>query len=222
MRRAGLALILCALLIGLSSPAGAKPRPVSRADHLAAQLRRDPVYVTDHAPRALTPDTAARIRAALGRLGVPYYVAVTPEILGGGQDSGDLVPLLRDRLRRDGLYVVVTPASTGGAARQFGGGRALPVEDAWAAMEAETAYDAGATARIERFVEIALSGRARERRDNPRKAAKSRVRAALDRDDASERRARWIEAGALGAGSALSGVPLLIMMFRGGRARKDR
>lgn len=214
MRTGWFVLILGTLVGLLAPPAAASPAPApgSRADHLAAALRRDPVYVTDHAPRALAPDAAARIRAAARRLGVPVYVAVTPTLLGGGtEDSGDLVPLLRDRLRRDGVYIVIAPEGTDGAAHQYGGGRSLPVEDAWAATELEMPYDAGAVAVLDRFVEIAVSGRARERRDHPRPRPKSRVRQALDEDDASDRRAELLERSAFGGGAALSGLPLLAL-----------
>ncbi|GGT91496.1 hypothetical protein [Actinomadura livida] len=231
MRGGWLVLILSGVvLLACPLPAVARERaePVSRADHIAAQLRRDPVYVTDHAPRALPPDAAERIRAAVARLGVPAYVAVTPTVgLSTGRHDESLLPLLRDRLRRDGVYIVASPSSPGGEVRQYGGSRRVPLEDAWRAAENELAYDASTPERIELFVDIALSGRARERAENPPPRPKSEVRKALDADDAADRRAALIEWGVFGGGTALSGVPLLALLTflrvrRGTRRPKGR
>ncbi|NYE14429.1 hypothetical protein [Actinomadura citrea] len=210
--------VLLAGLVGavlLGRPAEAAPmleraKPESRADAIAAALRRDPVYVTDHEPRALPPDAAARIKASVARLGVPTYVAVTPTSgLGPQNPSDSLASLLRDRLRRDGVYIVVPPSGGGGEVRHFGGARGLPLDDAWAAADFETPYDAGAPEVIARFVDIALSGHAGERRDHPRPRPKSKIRKALDADDAADRRASRIEWAVFGGGAALSGVPIL-------------
>ncbi|MFD0690560.1 hypothetical protein [Actinomadura fibrosa] len=203
--------------VGAPSPA---PSPTSRAEYIAAQLRKDPVYVTDHAPRALPADAAARIKASVARLGVPVFVAVTLTSGLAGDEPGDsFVSLLHDRLGEEGVYIAVGPSGTGGEARQFGGGRALPVDDAWTAAEFETASDAGADAVVERFVEIALSGHARERRDHPSPRPKSKTRLALDADDRADRRADRIEKGAFAAGAAAGGLPLLaLLVFR--RVRK--
>ncbi|TDB96855.1 hypothetical protein [Actinomadura sp. 7K534] len=225
MRGGWLVLILSGVvLLACPPPAVARERaePVSRADHIAAQLRRDPVYVTDHAPRALPPDAAARIKAAVARLGVPAYVAVTPTVgLNTGRHGESLLPLLRDRLRRDGVYIVASPSSPDGEVRQYGGSRRLPLEDAWRAAGDELPTDASTPERIELFVDIALSGRARERADNPPPRPKSKVRKALDADDAADRRAALTEWGVFGGGAALSGVPLLaFLVFR--RAHRGR
>ncbi|WP_433461598.1 hypothetical protein [Spirillospora sp. CA-128828] len=206
-----------ALLLGC--PVAAAPvdraKPAGRADGIAAALRRDPVYVTDHSPRSLPPDTAARIKASVARLGVPTYVAVTPTLGLGEENPGDsFVALLRDRLRKDGIYIVVSPSGGHGEARQFGGTRRLPVDDAWWAADFEMPYDAGAADMIERFVEIALSGHARERRDHPRPQPKSELRKALDADDAADRRAGYLEWGVFAGGAALSGGTILALLIR--------
>lgn len=222
--------VLLAGLVGtvlLGSPAASAARverakPESRADHIAAALARDPVYVTDHAPRALPPDAAARIKASIARLGVPAYVAVTPTVgIGDEGAAGSLVPLLRDRLRRDGIYIVADPSGGHGEARQFGGTRRLPVDDAWWAADFELPYDATAPEVIERFVEIALSGHARERRDHPRPQPKSKTRKALDADDAADRRAARIEWGVFGGAAVLSGGTVLglLIWFRVRRSK---
>lgn len=228
--------VLLAGLVGavlLGGPAAAAPvleraKPASRADAIAAALRRDPVYVTDHAPRALPPDAAARIRASVARLGVPVYVAVTPTSgLGPQNPSESFASLLRDRLRKDGVYIVVPPSGGGGEIRQFGDVRGLPLDDAWSAAESETPYDAGAPGVIALFVDIALSGHARERRDHPRPRPKSKVREALDADDAADRRASRIEWGLFALGTTLSGGSILgllagrrVLLAR--RARRPR
>ncbi|TDB89897.1 hypothetical protein E1264_06710 [Actinomadura sp. KC216] len=206
--------VLTCLFAGPVGPATAaaveRADQPSRADHLAAALRRDPVYVTDHAPRSLPPDAAARIRASVARLGVPAYVAVTPTLgLGADQPPGALTVLLRDRLGKDGIYIVVDPSGGHGEARQFGGSRRLPVDDAWWAAKFELPYDVSAVDMIGRFVDIALSGRARERRDHPGPRPKSATRRALDADDKADRRADRVEMAAFGGGAALGGLPLL-------------
>ncbi|NDU71060.1 hypothetical protein GWI34_00255 [Actinomadura sp. DSM 109109] len=211
----------------LGSPAGAAPsaeraEPLDRADAVAAALRRDPVYITDHAPRALPPDAAARIKASVARLGVRTFVAVTPVTgLGPQNPSDSFAALLRDRLRKNGVYIVAPPAGGGGEVRWFGDARGLPLDDAWAAAAAETPYDASAPEMIALFVDIALSGHARERRDHPRPAPKSRVRKALDADDAADRRAARVEWGFFAGGTALSGVPILGLLI-GHRVREAR
>ncbi|MFI0368731.1 hypothetical protein ACH35V_12675 [Actinomadura sp. 1N219] len=212
--------VLTCLFAGLAGPSAAasveRADELSRADHLAAALRRDPVYVTDHAPRSLPPDAAARIKASVARLGVPAYVAVTPTLGLGEQNPGDslsLVALLRDRLGKDGVYVVVDPSGGHGEARQFGGSRRLPVDDAWWAAKFELAHDVSAPDMIGRFVEIALSGRARERRDHPGPRPESATRKALNADDRADRRADRIEKAAFGGGAALGGLPILGLLI---------
>lgn len=211
---AGLAAVLSGPAPVLSGPAAAaaadRAEPPTRADRIAAALRRDPVYVTDHSPRSLPPDAAARIKASVARLGTPVYVAVTPTVGVGQEHPGEsLAALLRDRLGEDGVYIVANPRGGDGEARQFGGGRRLPLDDAWWAANFELPYDAAAPDKIALFVDIALSGRAAERRAHPRPAPKSETRKALDADDAADRRADRVEMAAFGGGAVLSGAPLL-------------
>ncbi|MFG2019914.1 hypothetical protein [Actinomadura geliboluensis] len=216
MWRACSALVIGLLLACAPAPAAAAPleraKPVSRVDHLAAELRRDPVYVTDHAPRALPPDAAQRIKKAVARLGVPVYTAVTPAYLVDRYSTDDLVPLLHDSLGEPGVYIVADPAQTSLSAVQYGGAT-LPVKDAMRAAMYELPNDAGAVAAIERFVEIALSGQAKERYDNAGPRPKSKVRIALDARERSEREAARAERNAFATGTALSGVPLLLLLL---------
>ncbi|TDC56566.1 hypothetical protein E1281_06830 [Actinomadura sp. KC345] len=219
MWRARFVLIMTgALACLLTTPAAALERaePVSRADHLAAELRRNPVYVTDHAPRVLPPDAAERIKASVARLGVPAFVAVTPttDLGRGGATAADLIALLRDRMREDGIYLVFSPSVGDAAVRQFGSARRLPVEQAWRATQLELPYDAPAPEQVARFVDIALSGKAEERADAKGPRPKSEVRKRLDADDAADRRATYVEWGVFGGGAALSGVPFLALLIR--------
>ncbi|MEU5988866.1 hypothetical protein ABZ806_07810 [Spirillospora sp. NPDC047418] len=215
MRRGWFVLIMGAVLACLpaAAPAAAveRAKPVGRADRLAAELRRDPVYVTDHAPRALPADAADRIRKAVARLGTPVYVAVTPTSLVERYTAQDLVPLVHDSLNRPGLYIVADPTSTAFSAVQYGG-TTLPVKDAMYAATSELPSDAGAVATIERFADIALSGHAAERRENAGPRPKSKIRIELDARDRSEREARRREWGVFAAGTALSGAAVLLLL----------
>ncbi|MFB4309909.1 hypothetical protein [Actinomadura sp. GTD37] len=221
--------MIVALLACPPGSAAADPleraKPVNRVDHLTAELRRDPVYVTDHAPRALPEDAAQRIRRAVARLGVPAYVAVTPARLADGYGTEDLVPLLHDGLGRPGVYIVADPTSPSLSAVQYGGAT-LPVKDAMWATASELPSDAGAVAMVERFVEIALSGHAAERRERGGPRPKSKVRIALDARDRSERAASRAEWRAFAGGTAISGAALLLLLLlvsyrrRSARARK--
>ncbi|MER7546896.1 hypothetical protein ABTW95_28210 [Spirillospora sp. NPDC127506] len=226
-------LVIGVLLACLPAPAAADPveraKPVSRVDRIAAELRRDPVYVTDHAPRALPADAADRIRKAVTRLGVPAYVAVTPTMLVDRYSSEDLVPLLHDSLGRPGVYIVADPGSALFSAVQYGNAT-LPVKDAMFAATSELPIDAGAVAAIERFVEIILSGHAAERRENAGPRPKSKVRIELEARDRSEREASRKEWTAFAAGTALSAVAVLLLALwlrrrsatRAARARAAR
>jgi hypothetical protein len=224
MRR-GLIVLLIGFVLGcLPAPAFAarleRAKPVSRIDFLVAELRRDPVYVTDHAPRVVTPDTAAKIKKAIARLGVPTYVAVTPAYLADGYDTDDLVPLLHDGLGRPGVYIVVDPGSTSLSAVQYGG-ETLPVKDARRALLGELPNDATPVTKIERFVDLALSGDIKPRTGPP---PKSKVRLALDARERSERDAGRTEWSVFAGGTALSGVTVLLLLQWGRirRARKRR
>ncbi|HEX2313771.1 MAG TPA: hypothetical protein VHJ17_08565 [Thermomonospora sp.] len=194
---------------------GVAPGPAgSRADRLAALLARDPVQVTDHAPRELPADTEARIRAAVARLRVPVYVVVAP--LPSSIDDPDtradrLIPLLRDRLGKDGIYVV-TGSSGFGTARQYGG--SLPVDRAWSTAEYELPYDATVAQVVERFVEILTAPDVEARIEHRREAPED------DSPSRGEIRDRK-EMAAMGAGALVGGLPLLFLLFRQ-RVRRSR
>ena len=216
MRRGWCVLVIGVVLACLPVPAAAarveRAKPVGRVDHLAAELRRDPVYVTDHAPRALSADAAARIKKAVARLGVRTYVAVTPTLLVDRYGTEELVPLLHDALGRPGVYIVADPSNSSFTAVQYGGAT-LPVTDAMRAVSSELPTDAGAVATVERFVEIALSGHAAERSANAGPRPKSKVRIELDARERSEREASRKGWTMFAAGTALSGVAVLLLLI---------
>jgi hypothetical protein len=198
-----------------SAVGGVAPGPGgSLADRLAGLLAKDPVQVTDHAPREVPADTEARIRAAVGRLRVPVYVVVAPppsSIDDPDSRADRLIPLLRDRLGKDGIYVV-TGSSGFGTARQFGG--SLPVDRAWSTAEYELPYDATVAQVVERFVEILtapdVEARIERRREAPEDDSPSR-------GDIRDRK----EMAAMGAGALIGGLPLLFLLFRN-RIRRSR
>ncbi len=139
-------------------------RPVTRADYVAARLARDPVFVTDEAPRAITPQDAVRIRAAVRRMPVPTYLAIGPESDSQADPQGSperLLALLHDKLGRTGVYLVLSPNGIGLTAEQYGTN--LPVTPAAREVSFAEPYNAGAVRVIERFVDDIRSGQAQQR-----------------------------------------------------------
>ncbi|WP_123661944.1 hypothetical protein [Actinocorallia herbida] len=143
-------------MFGLSAGpvAAAPPDPPSRTDLVAEALAEDPVQVTDHEARLVDPDAIrADLKTALDPLGVPYYVVVTPQhiFLDEYASPGEFIPILHDRLRKDGLYVV-TDTTGSGEARMYGS--ALPAQDAWRATRRELPYGTNLVEHFVRFAEM--------------------------------------------------------------------
>lgn len=179
----------------------------SRADLLAERLAEKPVQVTDHEPRAIPEGTAERIEQVLGGLGVPFFAVVrSSELYYAERERPDeLIPLLHDRLRKDGVYLV-TDSSGSGTARQYGG--SWPVERAWSAARMELPYDAGVMRHVELFVEILQAPDVNARIEAARKAPEPEYRSRSEERDRAEMTA-------LGTGAALGGLPLLaLLVFR--------
>ncbi|MEO3786786.1 hypothetical protein ABGB12_25955 [Actinocorallia sp. B10E7] len=194
------------MIFGLfcSVPAWAEPGP-SRADLLAQRLEKDPVQVTDHEPRAIPEGAAERIEKTLEALGEPFFVVVeTSEVStrAGREQPGELISLLHDRMRKDGIYLV-TNSRGNGTARQYGGAR--PVERAWSTAQSELPYDAGVTRHVERFVEILRAPDVNARIEARREAPESEYRSRSEERDRTEMTA-------LGIGAALSGLPLIALL----------
>lgn len=167
-------------------------RPVTKADYIAGQLARDPVFITDEAPRDLTPDETTRIQAAVKRMPVPTYLAVVAEVSARNdpQDTPErLIALLHDKLGRNGVYLVIPSTGIGITADQFG--ENLPLEPASREVTFSQPYNAGAARAIERFVDDIRSGQAQARYEKV--YAKSRTgwdpkpyREADDNDDLAQ------------------------------------
>jgi hypothetical protein len=205
-------------LLGAAAHASSTPSPPrpdarapSRADRLARLLAADPVHVTDHALRRTPPGTAERIKAQTARLGVPVHVVVEPRLRNGTVPPSQLIPMLRRRLRRDGIYIVTSPGGYG-AARQYGG--SLPAGPAWDTTYLELPEDADAADRVQRFVEILTAP------DPARRIAQRRPRP----DSAAERRDKEIERKelmAFGTGMAITGGGVFLLLL-GGRLSWER
>ncbi|MBO2462470.1 hypothetical protein [Actinomadura violacea] len=235
MRRGWFVLVIGGLLACCTAaPAFAGPvRPTgppaaqTRIGAIVAQLKRDHVYVTDQVPRALPPSTAGEIKALVGRLQVPTYVVVTSPARRSDDDTHapsdleSLVPVLHDRLGKDGVYMVVDPRGALGDVQQFGGTRRIDVEDAYEAATSELPYEAGLLKVLARFVDIALSGQVQERAHHPSPRPKSAVRRELDAYDRGNHEAAVKNNTALGVGSGLGGLIVLGLLV-GRRIHRGR
>jgi hypothetical protein len=153
------------LVVGTALAVASPPPPVTtRADYVAARLARDPVFITDLAPRAITARDAARVRAAVKRMPVPTYLAVVSDTTVQNDPQGTpdrLIALLHDKLGRGGVYLVVPPNGIGLTVEQFGTN--LPVTAAEREVTFAEPYNAGLARVIERFVDDIRSGQAQQR-----------------------------------------------------------
>ncbi|AKH83001.1 hypothetical protein AA958_13050 [Streptomyces sp. CNQ-509] len=119
-----------------------------QAAYLAEQLRAEPVYVTDQAPREIPRSAAGEFAKAAKRTGVPTYVVLLPE---RNPFDERLLGAVHDRLRRDGLYVLLDSSGIGITAVPFGVD--VPAESAATVALYELPYDAGPLLTFQRFVE---------------------------------------------------------------------
>lgn len=172
VRRAGwvlvagwLAVLWCAGAVQ-AAPAGPDGRtdPAQQA-YLAAQLRRNPVYVSDQLPREVPRSTAPAFAREARRLAVPVYVMVLPDTsYGSAADS--LLAGVHDRLGRKGLYVLLSDAGLD-AARDYGVD--LPgTADAVTETGYAVPYDATPREVFGHFAEVLASGRAHARAEEAR------------------------------------------------------
>ncbi|MEV0218461.1 hypothetical protein [Streptomyces sp. NPDC050704] len=143
-------LLLCALWTATPAPAGAAD--TTQAAHLAAQLRTNPVYVTDQLPREIPRSTAPDFTRLAKRTGVPTYVLVLPNQSTNGKA---LLGAVHDRLGRDGLYVLVDYI---GVTDAVAFGVRAPAEDALTVTSYELPYDAGPLRSFERFADVIAQG----------------------------------------------------------------
>lgn len=212
------ALVLCALgVLGglpghtayaavrppLTAPAGDAAED-GQAAHLAEQLRRNPVHLSDQLPRTAPLSSAPAFEKQAARTGVPTYVLVLPT--GATVESGELLASVHDHLGRDGLYVLLGEAGYDMDAETFGVD--LPADDAARAVLYEHSYDADALQTFTRFVDVVTldpadaAARAREAsRGGAGGESEPLHTTAADRDAQSRL-----------TGQLLAGVPLLIVL----------
>ncbi|MEU3492581.1 hypothetical protein ABZ747_03665 [Kitasatospora cineracea] len=132
------------------SAAGLLPAEATQAERLAAELRRDPVYISADQPRQVPRSLGPEFAAVARRTGVPTYVLVLPDA------DRTLLAQVHDRLGADGLYVLV---------QKYGGltvsafGVDLPAEDAARIANHVTPYDAGPLAGFTVFADKVRLGK---------------------------------------------------------------
>ncbi|MFF7373772.1 hypothetical protein ACFY96_00705 [Streptomyces massasporeus] len=180
------------------------PAPATQAAYLADRLRENPVHVTDQLPREVPRSTAPDFARLAKKTGVPTYVLVLPML--SSTDGERLLGAVHDRLGRDGLYVLVEGTDIAHATAY---GVRAPADAAVTVTRYELAYDAGALAGFERFVDVIAQGE---------KKAAARAEAAREkyRDDEpaemyigpSDRKNQSFLTGIL-----LTGVPLSILLL---------
>ncbi|MGW4382915.1 hypothetical protein [Kitasatospora sp. NPDC004531] len=161
-RTAAGALAALLMVLGPAGAAEADPGPspaatagaadnLTRADRLAAELRKNPVYVSAARPRELPRSLAPRIAELATRTGVPTYVLAVPEAKGP-----ELLALVHDRLGENGLYVLINEY---GYVSASAFGLDLPAEDAARIALYDTPYRAGPLAAFETFVDAVALGK---------------------------------------------------------------
>jgi len=136
---------------GLLGPAGAAaapgdPRPV----YLAEQLRKDPVYVSPALARAVPADDVAELRRAVAEMPYPTFVVLAPQFSDEPdvETFNDLPNLLRDRLDRDGVYVVGDEDGIGFDVQAYGVRPRGEVNDAGRAASDSVPDEDGPAARV--------------------------------------------------------------------------
>lgn len=99
-------ILLVAALLLAAAPAHADPR----SEAMATTLRTERIYVSRSLDRAVGAEGLTNLKAAADLYGddVPLYLAILPVLSEeeGAQTLRRWPPLLRDRVDRDGLYVV--------------------------------------------------------------------------------------------------------------------
>lgn len=205
-----LALLITAFATATPTAQSATPAAQSatstdtQAAYLAAQLRTDPVYVTDQLPREIPQSTAPAFAKLAQRTGVPTYVIVLP---GQATTGADLLGAVHDRLGKDGLYVLIDESSVTEASAY---GVQAPAADAATVAFYELPYDAGPLRSFERFADAIAQG-----------AEKAATRAEVAREkygEGDEPADLYIgpsdrENQSMLTGMAITGVPLLMLLL---------
>ncbi|ROO82989.1 hypothetical protein EDD29_0477 [Actinocorallia herbida] len=98
----------------------AEPSP---GEIVAAALRRSPLYLDPAYETALPEADRAKVLAAVEKETVPFWIIMVPFVKGGTWSEPDeMITIVHDRLKRDGVYLVPT-ASGSLTAKRFGGTR---------------------------------------------------------------------------------------------------
>ncbi|MDT0614233.1 hypothetical protein [Streptomyces lancefieldiae] len=187
-----------------AADAPAASQPPTRAAYLADRLRENPVHVTDQLPRAVPRSMAPDFARLAQRTGVPTYVLVLPNQSASGED---LLGTVHDRLRRDGLFVLLDES---GVRKATAYGVSAPAEAARTTTVFELPYDAGPLRSFERFVDVVAQGP--EKAEALAGAAREKFR------DGNEPEAMYIgpsdrQNQSFVTGIALTGVPLTILLL---------
>jgi hypothetical protein len=162
---APLAAVLLIVLAGASARAGtatAQTRGDERVTYIARQLERSPLYVSDTLARVLPEADIRRIRARIGGLASPAYVAVVPDSHRGADPvAGDeLAGLLRARLRRPGVYATFDEHGELDAVVTFGGAETpLEPDDLESAVLEDVPYGAPPATGVLYALELLRTGK---------------------------------------------------------------
>ncbi|MFD8549307.1 hypothetical protein [Streptomyces sp. NPDC059649] len=211
--RAGVALVMGWLTVlfcaGAVQAAQAAPRGVdtpTQTAYLAAQLRKNPVFISDQIPRAVPRSTAPEFAKEARRLGVPTYVMVLPDTHYGSEATG-LLSGIHDRLGRKGLYVTLSP--TGLDAVQTYGVSLPGAEDASRATLYELPYDATPREVFRHFVDVLTSGHAHQRAE----AAHAKYGGSVDELPPLHTDQTAREDQSFATGAAVTGIPLTALLL---------
>lgn len=154
------AALLC--LFALSTPAAAAPDP-SPGQRIADALKESPVYVAPGLESAVTPADQRRLADRITESGIPIRVVLIPFAKGDawGGDPDQLAQVLRDRL--GGEAVLITTGDLGPGYLQgyeWPGDRYHASHAAVAVALGDEMDDAPLTDRLNRVVELIVSGEA--------------------------------------------------------------
>ncbi|AUH42433.1 hypothetical protein [Streptomyces sp. CMB-StM0423] len=180
-----------------------------QAAYLAERLRADAVYVTDQAPREIPRSAAGEFAKAAKRTGVPTYVVLLPE---RNPFDERLLGAVHDRLRRDGLYVLLDSSGIGITAVPFGVD--VPAESATTVALYELPYDAGPLLTFQRFVDALTDDDPAGRAEAARKKYGSDAGRAPEEEPDRLHITRTDRANqSFLTGILLAGVPLLVLLL---------
>ncbi|GAB2811852.1 hypothetical protein GCM10022221_06710 [Actinocorallia aurea] len=99
----------------------AEPSP---GEKIVTALRRSPLYVDPAYASALPEADRARVLEAAEKAPFDFWIILVPLVAGGTwSEPEDLISVVHDRLKRDGVYLVPESSGTRFEGRRFGGTR---------------------------------------------------------------------------------------------------